>query len=393
MVFIGNLLLVACALLAVVSVCEEILRLGFRDFGWLAGRLGFGVVCMALAIPVIVLCAMSPRLPARVVLPSALGAVWLGLGALPVALVVEPDHVGPAASAIFTGCVAFSFAVLRLDPAGAGRWWITRRDLPAFSLRRTLVFGALGLLLTPIAAGAYVVMALIAWTEQATGHFIDVHPGGVSIEERTYARDGREIHLVGMMHIGERDAYDALFESFAGASTLVLEEGVTDREGLLSTPLALSKVASAVGLQPQESVSSFFEEDGQPVDDVELPTVRRADLDISDFSPVTIDFLERAAIAWQQEGALGLAQAILDSSVATEDAEAVLDDLIWARNEVVLLELENGLDSFERIVVPWGAMHMPGIAQEVESLGFTTVSTRHRLLFSWSTLLARWSEE
>ena len=36
-----------------------------------------------------------------------------------------------------------------------------------------------------------------------------------------------------MMHIGETDAYEALVETFSGPPSVILEEGVTDREELL----------------------------------------------------------------------------------------------------------------------------------------------------------------
>ena len=60
-----------------------------------------------------------------------------------------------------------------------------------------------------------------------------------------------------MMHIGEDAAYRELFESFAGQSTVVLEEGVTDTGNRLGSGLFYDKVASRIGLEVQPTFEAL----------------------------------------------------------------------------------------------------------------------------------------
>jgi hypothetical protein len=52
------------------------------------------------------------------------------------------------------------------------------------------------------------------------------------------------------------------------------------------------------------------------------------------------------------------------SPIADENAhEQVVDDILYARNQQLVAEIESSLKDYRRVVVPWGAMHLP----EVES--------------------------
>ena len=49
---------------------------------------------------------------------------------------------------------------------------------------------------------------------------------------------------------------------------------------------------------------------------------------------------------------------------------------------------DRGLEEYTRVIVPWGALHLPGIARELELDGYLRVEESQRLLLSWSTVLA-----
>jgi hypothetical protein len=56
--------------------------------------------------------------------------------------------------------------------------------------------------------------------------------------------------------------------------------------------------------------------------------------------------------------------------------EQLFDDLVRKRNEHLLGEIRARLPQSENIIVPWGALHMPGIAKEIQEFGFRLHETR-----------------
>ena len=43
---------------------------------------------------------------------------------------------------------------------------------------------------------------------------------------------------------------------------------------------------------------------------------------------------------------------------------------------------------YEHVIVPWGALHLPGIEQTVLSWGFAETSRELHPLFAWRTVIA-----
>jgi uncharacterized protein YbaP (TraB family) len=58
------------------------------------------------------------------------------------------------------------------------------------------------------------------------------------------------------------------------------------------------------------------------------------------------------------------------SSEPTEVQEQLIDDLLTKRNKHLLQEIQARLSQSEILIVPWGAMHMPEIAKEIQKSGF-----------------------
>jgi hypothetical protein len=46
------------------------------------------------------------------------------------------------------------------------------------------------------------------------------------------------------------------------------------------------------------------------------------------------------------------------------------DDILTKRNQHLLKIIESRLTLSDTIVVPWGAAHMPGLAKQIEKMGF-----------------------
>jgi hypothetical protein len=81
---------------------------------------------------------------------------------------------------------------------------------------------------------------------------------------------------------------------------------------------------------------------------------------------------------------------MLDGVRGKDPAElaAFQDEVLGLRNEHLTRELERALTEYERVVVPWGALHLPAIEQAVLDWGFEETSRELHPLFGWTTIAA-----
>jgi hypothetical protein len=381
----ANAFVGGCALDATLSLAEEILRASTGSTLLLAARNALALPVVAAAALCLPLLALTPRLPTLPLLALSLGVLWLNLGAAPLPLLVgSTAGLGLVTASLQVAFVAAALLWMRQRAAGRG-WLLTEQSLtgPALSLRHTLGFAAGSVFLLLPAAFLYLLVSIATWLQLATQSFVSFDAVGVSLSDRLYARDGREIRLIGMMHIGEGEAYRELVSSFVGESTIVLEEGVSDAGGALEQPLSYERAARVLGLEPQGDLEQYLEEVA-PDTPRRWPTLRRADVDVSDFSPLTVQWLTWAGKVWSSDDPLAaLLRFVHRSSQKVEELEIVERDIIQLRNEHLLGEIDRALEDYERVVVPWGALHLPFIERAILERGFDpTHTTRHRLI-SW----------
>jgi hypothetical protein len=329
------------------------------------------------------LLALSPQLPARIFLPLLLTAVWLSLGAAPLVVWSGMENLWLAASLLQAAAAAAAFAAVRVHTGG--RTWLLEPRPASESRFSGLRFAALALgalLLGPPALVAYGLLALASFAHALTAGFLAVDLQGIELAERTYRQDGREVRLVGMMHVGEAGRYESLYDSFAGEDTVVLEEGVTDETGLLEKIPSYEKLAGQLGLRQQSRIAHYFEERGD-----EWPHVRHADIDATALSEETIALLEKLGSVWGADDPIA---SLRESrfQVEPEELERVMRDLIDTRNAHLLAAIEDALDQYAKVVVPWGALHMPWIEEQLLERGFRLEDeTAHRFV-RWSRTAA-----
>jgi hypothetical protein len=286
-------------------------------------------------------------------------------------------------------------ALLQIHRATSGASWLfTHAALagPTFRARSTLLFLTANVFVVLPALALYGVLGVSAAISEATAGFVEFDRVGASLAERRYVRGDREIRLIGMMHIGESESYRELFESFPSESTVVLTEGVSDEDERLDFLLSYEKLAVNLGLGMQPPVEEILEE--APAGETEVaahPEVKNADLDARAFSPETVAFLRAASVLWESENLLAGAREFLELMEATESdrmLESVNRDLILMRNEHLLAEIADSLEHYRRVVVPWGALHMPEVERKILAEGFTPSGSFSRRLLRYSTVLA-----
>jgi len=308
------------------------------------------------------LIGFTPAIPKRIFLPISLfnpAVLVLGIPALIFAF-HRVEQFGLAAD--FLQVIVALAAILWTLRRPRLRWpLIAPEELGSGGFRwsRLLVFlGINAFILAPA-----LVLYLWGCAVQAIGHFSEgfliLRPSGLSVQVRTYVReDAKMVRLYPMAHIADAAFYRKLSGAFA-TNAIVLLEGVTDDQNLLTNKITYARAAKSLGLAEQQH--EFKPTQG---------TLLRADVDVADFSPSTIGFLNLAMV-FHSRGLDAKALApFWNYSPSSDLTRDLIHDLVEVRNRRLLTELKAQLLAGDNIVVPWGAAHMPGIAKGLQELGF-----------------------
>jgi uncharacterized protein YbaP (TraB family) len=81
----------------------------------------------------------------------------------------------------------------------------------------------------------------------------------------------------------------------------------------------------------------------------------------------------------------GSALALLQYPQPPHFEEKLFDDLIRKRNQHLVEEIRARLPQSENIMVPWGALHMPGIAREIQKSGFRLNETHDYMVIRFGS--------
>ncbi len=392
MIAFANWFLIGFTLDGVLSVLDELARTGTEPGPLSALRADVAVAVLFAALPVFCLLAIDPRLPKRILLPLIAFLAWCALGAYPVATALDSPRANDLAlSAIQLGLALGALGWVRARST-THRWLLHASDLPNKPPRvgYTLQFALGAALIVPPLLAAVAGLSFAAQVERVTAGFMTFDLTGINAIEREYHRGNQRIDLVGMAHIGEGDAYLDLFESFAGSSTLLLEEGVTDEEGRIGEGLFYEVLAGRIGLDVQPSFAALLDELPSNDAGVPMPTIRNADVDTSVFSDETIALVAAAARLYQSDR---LAPALRDfqdtlNELGPEAIQTAFRELIERRNAHLLTEIRAGLDEYPHIIVPWGALHLPGIEAAIRDWGFEQTASRPHRIGAYQTILA-----
>ena len=345
-------------------------------------RVAAALLAVLLSIPTFVLVASSSSLPARILLPPVLFVWWCALGAPPLLWSMEPR---PDLLLVLSGLqlllALFCFGAVRRANGGESWMFVPEQGGATFDAKRFLGFGIATALLGPLIAGGVLLGGGAFWLRTETAGFLNLGPGGILAEERTYVRGDKTIHLIAMMHVGDESFYRGVMDAVPREGTLVLAEGVSDRDGLLAdfpTAEEFGALAGTVGLAAQADL-------GIGEGEASGLLIEPADIDASEFSEATVQFLNAIGASVRaetvREGLEHYTRYV--ESQDPEALEAVLYEVVSVRNDYVLDQLAAALGSHDRFVLPWGALHMPGLEAGVLALGFVHDTTRTRPLLAF----------
>jgi hypothetical protein len=348
---------------AVVSLADD--SLGLANIHALTTfRLLTGFVALFMSLLVYVLMAFMPVIPKRWFVPLALSGLVLMLVDLPLGIYYY-QQAGLVSWLTSLFQVVFGLVVLYglKNFAGGRLGWplipAARLAGPGFGWRNLVAFIGANLLgLLPA-----MVLYLYLCTSMTIAHFSDgfltLHPGGFTVQARKYVRnDGKTIQLFPMSHVADADFYRDITRAFP-SNSIILMEGVTDEQHLLTNEISYKRLAKSLGLAEQHE--AFAPKWGKIV---------RADVDIDQFSTNTIAVLNLAMLI-HTHGLNSLNPQDLMSYTTTPDLpDELINDLLRKRNAHLLAEVRNHLTQTDYIIIPWGAAHMPGIAQGIQKEGF-----------------------
>lgn len=367
-----------------LALVDEALALviGVHVLAWIRGLTAALVV---LGLPFLWLgVGLSPQLPIRVFLAPMVFLAWVVLGASPVSVwLYGTPWMGPAIAGVQILVAALvAWQVQAVDGRGGKRALLldALADRPALRWPRFGAWvGVQALVVPPLLLG-YVWGSADLTLRHATAGYVSLGADGIRVAHRELARGDDRVDLIGMIHLGDRQAYEALFAPFPVEGTVVLEEGVSDREGRLPTGPIYDKVAGRLGVSAQ-----------RPISEMSALATRNADLDVSAFSEDTLKLLSKVFRIYNTDDLPAAVLDYLNFMREKPDRDAflrgVMADIIDKRNDHLLGEVEAALqEDFQRIVVPWGAYHLPDVEASLVGDGFVMVSERRVTLipFPWA---------
>jgi uncharacterized protein YbaP (TraB family) len=385
---LANLFLYLFLLTAILGIAAELqhpfLNLPFfstlEQITWL--------ICLASATLVYLGMGFNRHLPKIILIPLFLWLWWKLIGYWPLENLLGDSFRLYAAG----GQLLFGLAILSLNKQlNRKSLFLVRSQFsgPPFSGSNLLRFCLISLPVVPIT------LLLISYSfvgqliDVNTGGFVQLKPNGLYLTERIYRQGEKHIRLTGMIHLGQEDFYSELIESLDSSRTLILAEGVSDNDGRLKEHFSYGKIADLLGLESQEKISfpgrviESLDADHSDSDHRDGPDILRADIDLNQFDPRTLEVLN--ALAKYVLNSDSLTEGYLEFNRWAQDhisddlEEVIMNDLINKRNRAVISYLPKALKKNDTIVIPRGALHMQGIEAMVKKRGFRLEASHSRL--------------
>jgi hypothetical protein len=353
---------------AVISAVDDSFILVFKSH-FLAGLRGIvGFFSVVIGLVIYALMGITPMIPKRKFILVALFSPLASLVALPfwiyfssrmqiVMWAISVFQVFCAVAILGMVQDGFKFGMPLVSEERLNRRGFSWMNLGGFVLVN-------GVVLLPAVAAYLFFCATLAVGHFSEG-FVALHPSGLSVQARKYVRnDGKSVHLYPMAHVADRNFYQTISQSFP-TNSLVLMEGVTDSEHLLTNHITYKRMAATLGLSEQQKEFKPSEEQ-----------MERADVDVKEFTPNTIGFLNLVMRIHSNGLNAAALMELMTLSPPPGFEKELFDDLLRKRNRHLLSEMQKRIPETDNIVVPWGAAHMPEIAREIQKDGFRLEESR-----------------
>ena len=352
----------------IVSLMDDTSILFFDTHALTGLRVIVFLLASLLAIIVYILMAITPMIPKRFFLPLTLFNVAAQLAVIPF-YIYDYKHSQLTTWAISLVEVVFALGLLYwIQGRFKIRWPVVAENqlhTRRFSWLNLCLFLGLNLFVLLPAIGLYLWVCAGRAVDHFSDSFMALRPVGFTVQVRTYDRgDGKKIELVPMAHVAEPEFYRELSRSFP-TNALILMEGVSDDQGLLTNKITYKRMATSLGLAEQQKEFKPRRE-----------RVVNADIDVAEFAPSTIDVLNVGMLIHTRGLNAETLSQVLQYSPPPHFDETLVQDLLRKRNRHLVQEIRSHLGQSEELIIPWGAAHMPEIAREIQKLGFHVSGTQ-----------------
>ena len=327
------------------------------------------------------------RLPWRL-LVAFLVLGWLTAGMMPVPAILLNLNGVAAAGVVVQLLVAGALVGFRVRDLPLDE----RALRPGRDVRLLVSIARAALLGGSLIAGVVFQLWAVAWSlDHVTDGYVRVDTTGLETAHRACTKDGKTIHLVGAVHIGQSSGYDELLAGIP-AGSLLLAEGVTDVDGHLGEGFGYGKLAGRLGLVPQRSEGVGDSTEGE---DGSLGEegggrfrVQRADVDVNSFHKETLSLLgEVGTILGADDPVAAYIKGLGNLGAVTEDTLGlVIHDVLMGRNEHLPGVIDEVLPAEDVLVVPWGAMHLRDVGRGIQERGFLCGEPRYIRMIEWATI-------
>jgi hypothetical protein len=398
-VFIANAFLLVTLASSVLGLIDGFLVKSAIDSSLFGVRMQLSGLSGTLGFLVLAALILVPHLPKLTLLPAVLAMLWQLAGAPGVSWSINDPATLVSLEAASLAAVLFGMLMNRLT---YGTFLIRTADLPYHErlVRRTLIaapMAALVLVVVPVVA---LVIAIPVMIEQQTGGYLKFGREGLEVRQTVMAKGASEVHLVGMVHIGEPQFYRDLYASIP-PSAIVLAEGVSDRSGVMKTSPTYENAARGLGLDSQDEFQLLLKNSNRldlppptpgtvaPAVDPAKPFVVFADVDVSELTPGTRKFIEAVGGVFQSGSTYEAMQKYMQVTQDFTQGQimAAMDELIIARNRKALATFDSYGTRFSVIYLPWGAGHMPDFEKQLKARGYIVKSSGTRQIARYATIL------
>jgi hypothetical protein len=390
-------ILFLCA--GIVSLLNAVVLLGAASSPLSAMRSFLALLVGLAAIPMYVCLGIDKRLPKWIFLPQLLFIFWSLFDLWPLPLMFERTHYMVPAALVQ---VLLGAAPLFYLKKKSGGQWLLPADMisgPFFGWKHSAFFFIANLIISPLVLGYMVFSFASVQLYEQSGGFARLWPSGLQMTEKIYRRADKEIHLTGMIHIADQAYYDQVLDSLSSDRTIVLAEGVSDEDRLLTYRFNYGNLARGLGLTSQDTLVYG----GRMIAPEEMQStppstpmdadyhILRADVDVKAFHPKTIEFLN--IIGDQILGNDSLSDGLhnyltwIKENSPEITPEEIMMDILHKRNREVIHRMRQALDHYDTIIIPWGALHMPEIEAAVLAKDFQLKETRQRTSIDFRKML------
>lgn len=216
--------------------------------------------------------------------------------------------------------------------------------------------------------------------ENFAGDYVDISLTKVSLKERVFVKDGKTVHLVGMVHIADKTFYDAMWKRLEAPEGrhLVLTEGVSDEQELLPesfrTGGTYAKMAKRLGLTPQdpeEPGANAAEREANDKAWKEIGvTFMNADIDMSALDREHLDTVVELLEMMDTDSLVELLVVKPYEMDVVAVHDAFIEGLLKQRNDHLMEVLAEQLPNADTIHIPWGAAHLPDLEERLLAQGY-----------------------